>query len=134
MKKQGVIFIAILFMSVTLLSFKYTRKFVNDATPQHKGLNIPENVKVIIDNKCYDCHNNKSKSKKAKTKLNFDKLPSLKTHKLIGKLDNISEVVTEGDMPPEKAVKKYPQLKLTKKEVTTLKNWADNYIKELSGE
>ena len=44
------------------------RQFLND-----DNIEFPANVKEIIDNKCFDCHNSESKSAKSKGKLNFDK-------------------------------------------------------------
>jgi uncharacterized membrane protein len=134
MKAKVIILIAILFTATAFMSFKYTEKFVNDSAPQGAAFTIPAKIKTIIDNKCYDCHNNNSKSKKGKMKLNFDKLNALKIYKLVGKLDNISEAVTDGDMPPKKAIEKYPDLKLTKDEISALSGWADNYVEKFSGE
>ena len=134
MKTANIILIAILFSAMTFLSFRYSNEFVNDAAPQNVKFEIPENVKAIIDNKCYDCHSSESNNKKGKMKLNFDKLGSLKVYKLVGKLDNISEEVTEGEMPPKKAIEKYPQLKLTQDEINTLSKWANEYIDKYSGE
>lgn len=134
MKAKSIILIVIVFAAATFMSFKYTEKFVDDSAPQSAAFSMPDNVKTIIDNKCYDCHSTGSKNKKGKMKLNFDKLSSLKVYKLVGKLDNISETVTEGEMPPKKAVAKYPDLKLTQEEITTLSSWADQYIEKLSGE
>jgi len=135
MKTGNIILFAIIFSSITFLSFKYTNDFVNNAfQPQEVKFEIPENVKAIIDNKCYDCHNSSSKNKKAKMKLDFDKLETLKAYKLVGKLDNLSESVRELEMPPKKAIEKYPQLKLTKEEINAITGWADDYVNKLTGE
>ena len=40
-------------------------------------VNIPEDVKSVLDNKCYGCHNMEAKSDKAKDKLLLDKLGDL---------------------------------------------------------
>jgi uncharacterized membrane protein len=134
MKKKTFIFTGILFIAATLMSFTYTKKIVNDLAPQQMKFEIPSEVKTIINNKCFDCHNSTSKNKKGKMKLNFDNLSALKIHKLIGKLDNIYETVEEGEMPPKKAIAKYPDLKLTSEEIETIKNWVNKEIKTLSGE
>ncbi len=134
MKTGNIIIVALIFIATTFLSFKYSNDFVNEASPQGIDLKIPDNVQSIIQNKCYDCHHSASKNKKGKMKLNFDKLNSLKVYKLVSKLDNISESVSEREMPPKKAIAKYPELKMTDQEIETLKSWADGYFEQLSGE
>ena len=133
-KYGNIILITLIFTATSLLSFKYSEDFVNEAFPQGAAIQMPDAVKSIIKNKCYDCHNSSSKSKKGKMKLNFDKLNSLKVYKQVAKMESISESVTEGDMPPKKAIAKNPNLKLTEQEIKILVKWADGYVKELSGE
>ena len=132
--KKAMLFISLLFAAVTFMSFSVTKQIVNDTYPGNEKFVMPDNVKAIIDNKCYDCHHSGSRNMKGKMKLKFDKLADLKTHKLVGKLDNIAEAVEEGDMPPKKAIKKYPELKLTQEEAKTLVDWANGIIKEVTGE
>jgi len=134
MKTKPLTLIIIFFVITTLMSFKYSEKFVLDYYPQSQQLIIPDHVKTIIDQKCYDCHNTHSKSKKGKMKLNFDKLNNLKIYKLVGKLDNIAETVTEGEMPPKKAIEENPSLKLTKDEISAINSWANKYIEKFTGE
>ena len=74
----------------------------NDSNSGAEDLNIPENVKSVLDNKCFGCHNAEAKSDKAKDKLLLDKLGDLSKAKLVAKLGDIAEVAGEGSMPPEK--------------------------------
>ena len=104
----------------------------NSNLGEKANFEIPEDIQGIIDNSCYGCHHTDSKNEKGKKKLDFDKLTDLKTYKLVGKLADISETVTEGDMPPEKAVKKYPELKLSDEDKAKLGNWAKTTAEELS--
>ncbi len=83
-------------------------------------------VKKVIDNKCYVCHNDQGKSLFAKKALLWDSLPNLPKSSLIARLDKISKVLKENKMPPESAVKKYPEMKLSPDEVTILQSWADS--------
>ncbi len=107
---------------------KTTQKEVN---PPEGLITIPDNVNTILQNKCFDCHNSKSESMKAKMKLKIDHLATLKKKKIISKLDNIAEAVEEKDMPPKKFLKKYPEQALTDEEAKTLIDWANNTADEL---
>lgn len=91
-----------------------------------------EEVKGIIENKCYGCHNSESKNTKGKKKLSFDKLDELSIYKQIGKYEGIHEAITEGEMPPEKFLAKYPNKALTDQEKKTLIDWAATKGKELA--
>ena len=123
-----------LFAAAIFVSISATEDIINNTIPGNEKYVVPEEVQAIIDNKCFDCHNADSKNMKGKMKLKFDKMSQLKTHKLLGKLDNISEAVTEGKMPPKKAVKKYPDLKLTADEAKTLSDWSKGLISKIAGE
>jgi uncharacterized membrane protein len=94
-------------------------------------VNIPEDVKSVLDNKCYGCHNMEAKSDKAKDKLLLDKLGDLSKAKLIAKLGDIGEVAGEGAMPPEKFLEQKPEKKLTEEEQKLLVDWAENTADEL---
>ncbi len=132
--KKIILLSALLFTAAIFVSISATEDIVNNTIPGNEKYVVPEDVQAILDNKCFDCHNSKSKNLKGKMKLKFDKMANLKTHKLLGKLDDISEIVTEGKMPPKKAVKKYPDLKLTADEVKTLSGWSKGLISEIAGE
>lgn len=95
------------------------------------SIEYPEDVKKIIDNKCYKCHSDEGKSDDAKEALLWDKLPTLKKVDQIATLDDISEVLDEGKMPPEKVVEKYPNMKLTKAETKILLEWAESTAEKL---
>ena len=131
MKKHIITFILVLTVGFFFLNFSI-QKTTNSPFGEKAGFEIPEDIQGIIDNSCYGCHHTDSKNEKGKKKLDFDKLTDLKTYKLVGKLADISETVTEGDMPPEKAVKKYPELKLSDEDKTKLGNWANTTAEELS--
>ena len=123
--------------ATSLLILSFTLK--NDSTVMSSPGNdvafeIPDDVQVIIDNSCYGCHNLESSSTKAKTKLNFDKLPNMKTGKLVGKLGKISKALKKGNMPPEKFLAKYPDKALSKEETEKLISWADELALKFSGE
>lgn len=92
---------------------------------------VPTEVKDVIDNKCYGCHNSESKNEKGKKKLSFDKMSTLSAAKQIGKYEGIHEVVTEAKMPPKKFLAKYPNKALTADETKSLLTWAKSEVEKL---
>jgi len=94
-------------------------------------VNIPEDVKSVLDNKCYGCHNMESQADKAKKKLLLDKLGDLSKAKLVAALSDIGEVAGEGSMPPEKFLEQKPEKKLTEDEQKLLVNWAEKAADEM---
>ena len=75
MKKSISSLIPFLLLCFTFVFFSFSNKSNEEYNDLFtiETINIPENVKAIIDKKCMGCHNNESKSGKSKTKLNFDK-------------------------------------------------------------
>ncbi|MFM8346917.1 MAG: heme-binding domain-containing protein [Bacteroidota bacterium] len=73
-------------------------------------------VRAIIDNKCYGCHSNNSKGAKARKKLNWDSLNLLSRAQKANKMDDVVEVLSEDEMPPQKFLEKEPGKKLTLEE------------------
>jgi len=103
-----------------------------DSNPKNAtGLDIPENVKSVLDNKCFGCHNVDAKSDKAKDKLLLDKLDELSKVKLVAKLSDIAGVVSDGNMPPEKFIEQKPEAKLTEEEQTLLVEWSEQTADKL---
>ena len=128
------------FILAIALGFLFLNFTIIDKKPQEEvktgkaQYNVPDDVQQIIDNSCYGCHNSESKNEKGRKKLQFDKMADLKTYKQVGKLTDIADVVAEGDMPPEKFLKKYPERELSKEDMEKLIGWASSLAKELSSE
>ena len=132
MKKYYLIIMALatgfLFIRATINS---TPTEVN-TNPQVPGFEIPQDVQAVIDNSCYGCHNSDSRNEKGKKKLQFDKLGELSKAKLAGKLTSISEVITDGDMPPKKVLADHPDMALTDETGKTLTGWAKRVSDQLT--
>lgn len=86
---------------------------------------FPAEVKKVVDAKCYGCHSVKGQSDDAKDALMWDSLPGLPRKQMVATLDEIIEVLEDNAMPPEDVVKKYPEMKLTAADKSTLMKWAD---------
>ena len=120
---------------ISLGLFSFTQQLNNENKSEPvKGtqLDIPDNVQGVIEKSCFGCHNADSKNDKGKKKLQFDQLGQLKTHKLVGKLTDIADVVSAGDMPPEKFLSHKPEATPTAVEKKILAEWAENTAKQLS--
>lgn len=128
MKKYLIIPVA-MFAAILFLNFNQVDTTPAEENPPLAEFSIPDDVQAVIDNSCYGCHYSGSKNVKGKGKLKFDKLGELKTHKLVGKLGGIADVVKEDDMPPAKFLKNKPEAKLTPEQKELLMNWAESTAK-----
>jgi len=102
---------------------------INEAVSNE--LDIPEDVKVVLDNKCFGCHNVEAQSDKAKDKLLLDKIGELSKAELVAALGDINEVMVENEMPPEKFLEKKPEGKLTDEERKLIMEWSEKASDEL---
>ncbi len=121
MKKQHIIFPAVILVTILGLS---SLKSIEKKGAKLENIDMPENVKAIVDNKCFGCHNAESQSEKAKEKLLWDQLDQLSKSKLVSTFSDIEEVLNENKMPPEKFLANKPEKKLTDEEKEILKSWA----------
>lgn len=85
---------------------------------------LPDNVKAVVDQKCYGCHNANSKNEKGKAKLDWDALDGMKKSKRMAAMGKISEVLEQGEMPPKKFLENKPEAALTEAELATLVEWS----------
>ncbi len=109
-----------------------TKVLLADSTQQVGA--YPMDVMTLITNKCLGCHSPSGRSDKAKKKLMWVQLQYMEPADLIAKLDEIAEVVEEGEMPPAKMIERFPNLKLTDDEVALLKDWAESTTNAAMGE
>jgi cytochrome c551/c552 len=111
---------------VGLLFFQGTTKPEVEAYPVHPMMapDMPANVKTIVEQKCYGCHNAESKNEKGKAKLDWDAFEASKKSKQLATKGKISEVLREGEMPPKKFLEMKPEGKLSESELATLMDWS----------
>jgi hypothetical protein len=98
---------------------------------QQAAISFPADVKAVIDNKCYGCHSADGRSAEAKEDLLWDSIPLYPKDRQIAVLDDISDVLEKGKMPPEKMIEMHPEAKLSPEQVALLKNWAETTADEL---
>lgn len=102
--------------------------------PDTAAFVYPADVKAVIDDKCYGCHSKDGKSEKAKAKLMWDDLPNMVLDTVVAKLDDISEMIEKGKMPPEKFVQMKPDAAITPEQGALIKDWADKTADALMGQ
>lgn len=85
---------------------------------------LPDEVKAVVDKKCYGCHNANSKNEKGKAKLDWDALDNMKKSKRRAAMGEIAEVLEKGEMPPKKFLENKPEGALTETELATLVAWS----------
>jgi hypothetical protein len=73
--KKLLLAVSLIMMSGVFFSFTISEN-PNQVVPEERGLNMPADVKTIVDNSCYGCHHTDSKNDKGKKKLNFDSFGS----------------------------------------------------------
>ena len=95
---------------------------------------FPDDVAKIFQVSCHDCHTDAASNAKAKLKLNFSKWSELSDAKKVGKMENINEVVTKGDMPPGRYLENHPEAKLTADQKAVVTKWVTEESKKLMGE
>lgn len=115
----------LVFMFVTMLAAAV------ENPAKAKPVDMPDDVKAVIEKSCFGCHNTDSKNDKAKDKLDLKTLGDLDTPKMIHALKEINEVLEKNEMPPEKFLERFPDKKLTDAEKKILMSWADSQAKSL---
>ncbi len=117
---SGIAIIALLFAFNNSNQTGYTT-VTNDVS-----FEIPKEILTVINNKCYGCHNTKSKGEKSKKKLNWDNFTNNEYNsvKIYTKLGKIEKILGEDKMPPAKFLEKYPKKTLTEEEKQLILAWA----------
>jgi mono/diheme cytochrome c family protein len=120
---------AFVFATVIFGAFILNTAYKNSPATSEKEL--PEQVKSIIDQSCFQCHNADSQNEDARETLDFKSFDTLSKVKKITALKEIAEVVEKGEMPPKKFLERYPDKKLTEEQVKILADWSKKEIDAL---
>jgi cytochrome c551/c552 len=109
-----------------LLFIQGTTKTVTETEAELHALapDMPANVKAVVEQKCYGCHNAASKNEKGKAKLDWDAFEATKKSKQMATMAKINETLEKGDMPPAKFLENKPEGKLSEAELATLMEWS----------
>ncbi len=114
-----------LLASLLLVFLLSSSMLLADEKPESKEIpmKMPENVKAIVDNSCFGCHNTDSRNEDAREHLDFKTMHQLSDIKKLGALKEIREVIEENEMPPEKFLEKRPEKELTDEQRQLLIDW-----------
>lgn len=119
-------------MISVVVAFFFTVSFLASGTNNPtKKTTMPDNVKTVIENSCFSCHNTNSKNEKGVKALDFKKLDELSMIKQISAYKEIGDVVEEGEMPPKKFIDRYPDKKLSKADKKLLMEWSKSEAEAL---
>lgn len=108
-------------------------------------LNVPENISTLLKNACYDCHSNESTFpwysnvapvkwmlydhiSEAREELNFSNWNTLEKDDKADLLDDISSMVSEGEMPLKGYTILHSEANLSEAERELIATWADEML------
>lgn len=149
MKKKILIGIAL----VVVLAQLYRPERNISATPAGefdiaKTYNVPQNVQQILDVACYDCHSNNTRYPwyaniqpvasfmanhvdEGKHELNFNEFTKRRVAIQNHKLEEVVEMIKEGEMPISSYTITHTDARLTTEQKQTLINWATSIMDTL---
>ena len=131
---------------LVLIAMQFYRPEKNMAQGNHTAIfitetNPPEDVKLILKSTCYDCHSNNTSYpwynniapvsywladhvKQGKDELNFSVWSSYSAKKKDHKLEEVVEVIEEGEMPLMEYTWTHAEAKLTDVQKQAIIKWA----------
>ena len=138
--KWVVIGAAFLFVVIQFFGPARTNPVTNQAMAMESHMQVPANVKPILDRSCADCHSNNTRwpwySKVApvswfvidhvdvgRSELNFSHWGLYETRRQLNLLDEMCELSGNGEMPLSSYTPLHPGSKLTTEEVKALCDW-----------
>jgi hypothetical protein len=110
---------------------------------------MPDSVKIILQNACFDCHSNNTRYpwyaniqptgwwlaghiKEAKGDLNFSEFGGYEQRKQISKLEGVAAVIEEGMMPLRSYKMMHKNARLSADEKNLVIEWARQSVDNLS--
>ncbi|MFK5973842.1 MAG: heme-binding domain-containing protein [Flavobacteriaceae bacterium] len=137
---------AALALSVVFVLIQFYRPKKNTALGNHTAVfltetNPPQNVKVILEQSCYDCHSNNTQYpwynniapvsywlwnhvKNGKRHLNFSEWEGYTVKKKDHKLEELIEMLEAGEMPLTEYTWTHEKARLTQEERDAVIEWA----------
>ena len=140
--KIFIIIIIIVFIGIQFIRPNRTNPISDKSKDISENLNVPENIKQILERSCNDCHSNLTKwpwysnvapaswlvaydVNEGRSQLNFSEWGTYNITDQIDYLDQINKMVKKGNMPLGKYLLLHPEAKLTDAEVDLVCKWAN---------
>jgi hypothetical protein len=143
-----------LLVALILIQFISPKKnLATTRTPQHieNTYAVPANVQAILARACYDCHSDSTRYPwynrvqpvawwlanhvdEGKNELNFSQFGGYTKKRKDHKLEELTEMVKEGEMPLNSYTWMHGDAKLTAEERTALIAWANNLRSQITVE
>ncbi|MHA7101815.1 heme-binding domain-containing protein [Roseivirga pacifica] len=122
-------------IAVSGLSLAFAPKpVVTNSVESSDKIELPDNIKAIVEAKCMGCHKPDARNEKAREKLQWVKVPEMNLEEQEDFVAEMFEVIEEGEMPPERTVERRPEMKLTTEENAAFIAWLEKEEKRLKGE
>lgn len=137
--------LVVLLLALVIIQFIHPKKNKDEGKQSHyigNAFTVPDNVKVILAKACNDCHTNNTiypwytniqpvdwwmnhHVNEGKKELNFDEYTNRNLRFQYHKMEEVVEMIKEGEMPLDSYTWIHKDAKLTEEEKSTLVNWAD---------
>lgn len=153
MNKKWIITLAIVLAALIIIQFfrpekNFSKENMGDDIVFH--LQIPTDVKKKLVNACYDCHSNTTRYpfysrvapvswlmaqhiRKGKWNLNFSEWARYEKKEQLELLDDICEMITEGEMPLKSYVFMHSKARFNEKEIGDVCAWAEQAAEVVLG-
>ncbi|NVJ47530.1 MAG: heme-binding domain-containing protein [Cytophagia bacterium] len=125
-----------LIVTVALTSAFVAKPSVDETKPfaQDTKIELPDNIKEIVEAKCMNCHKPDARNEKAREKMQWVKVPDMNKEEQEHFVAEMFEIIEEGKMPPSRMVERFPEMKLSEDESKAFMAWLEKEEKRLKGE
>ena len=150
MLKWGFVVLVVLFLGAQAFQPDRTNPPVDETQTIYASLHVPLEVRSILERSCNDCHSHQtiwpwysyvaptswltaSDVQTGRRMLNLSTWGTYKKSRMLNKLDQISDQLSDGKMPLRKYLLMHPNAKLSKAEVDLVTSWAEKERDRLMG-
>lgn len=154
MKKVYYYSFIIIIIALILIQFVPSKLPENSSAQQQENIqiqNASNEVMTILKTSCFDCHSNQTAYRwysyvapvswliardvaKGREALNFSDWGTYNKRKLIRKLEDIKEQITNKEMPIKIYTLMHPNAKLNQAQMLLITDWTDQETKKIMGQ
>jgi hypothetical protein len=147
------ILIGLVILFIIIQFVRPEKNVSSESSPSHISAHYatPQEVKSILEKSCNDCHSNNTRYpwyasvqplawwlndhvKEGKEEINFDEFMSLPPKKAHHKMEEVTEMVEEDEMPLKSYRLIHRSAELSAQEKTVLTSWAQRTMKTIEQE